>query len=165
MDDDISSWVIDHITGLARSHLIPERLKTLASGMLKKINLPQVSTETPVGRMTALKDQLSQSREWLNAFIGKRSSENSTDTSLNIFEILSSASNIQQYQKNRLMLLYDPPDVLIAPEVTDVGSLEFTRGAETIEEGRSKTQKTIPTIRRLIREKQKAIQQAGGSPS
>jgi predicted acylesterase/phospholipase RssA len=34
------------------------------------------------------------------------------------------------------MLRYDPPDVLIEPNLLEFGSLEFNRGKEALEEGR-----------------------------
>jgi predicted acylesterase/phospholipase RssA len=60
---------------------------------------------------------------------------------------------IQQYQKNRLMLRYEPPDILVEPDVVDIGALEFTKGASAIGEGRNKAQDAIPEILRMIKEK------------
>ena len=72
---------------------------------------------------------------------------------MNIFDVLNSSTNIQQYQKNRLMLQYEKPDVLINPDVAAIGSLEFTRTREAIEEGRRCALEALPEIKELITEK------------
>lgn len=167
-EEALASWIIEHVTNLLESPKMPESLKNLASGLIQKVNAAQAFSETEMDFIGMLKDQLIQSRDRLNALIGERRPHKSGEIgsgALNIFEILSSSMNIQQYQKNRLMLLYDPPDVLIEPEVTEVGSLEFTLGERTIDEGRQKALKAVPKIRKLFREKQQAISRAGGSSS
>ena len=74
---------------------------------------------------------------------------------LNIIEILLSATNIQQYQKNRLMLRYEPPDILIEPDVVDIGAMEFTKGESAIGEGRIKAENAIPELLRMIEDKRR----------
>jgi NTE family protein len=69
---------------------------------------------------------------------------------MNIFDVLNSSTNIQQYQKNRLMLQYEKPDILINPDVAAIGSLEFTRTREAIEEGRRCALEALPEIKELI---------------
>ncbi len=69
---------------------------------------------------------------------------------MNIFDVLISSTNIQQYQKNRLMLKYEKPDILINPDVAEIGSLEFTRTKEAIEEGRRCALEALPEIKDLI---------------
>jgi len=70
---------------------------------------------------------------------------------MNIFEILTAATNIQQFQKNRLMLTHEPPDILIEPEVGSILSLEFVRCREAIDAGRRSALNVLPQIKALLR--------------
>jgi NTE family protein len=72
---------------------------------------------------------------------------------MNIFDVLNSSTNIQQYQKNRLMLQYEKPDILINPDVAAIGSLEFTRTRDAIEEGRRCALEALPEIKDLLDKK------------
>jgi NTE family protein len=76
---------------------------------------------------------------------------------MNIFDVLNSSTNIQQYQKNRLMLKYEKPDILMEPDVAIIGSLEFTRTREAIEEGRRCAIKALPEIKDLISKKRMGL--------
>ena len=69
---------------------------------------------------------------------------------MNIFEILVASTNIQQYQKNRLMLAHENPDILIEPDVSTISSLEFIRAKEAIAEGRRTAMAALPQIKTLL---------------
>jgi NTE family protein len=164
-EEDLASWIIDRITGLLVSQKIMDGLKPLTRGLLKKINASRTNPKAELYLARVLKEQLMQSKDKLGALIARGFSKKRPHDILNIFEILATATNIQQYQKNRLMLLYEPPDVLIEPNVTGISSIEFTKSAWTIDEGRNKTLEAIPKIKKLIKEKKKTISRAGDSPS
>jgi len=70
---------------------------------------------------------------------------------LNIFDVLLASANIQQYQKNKLILAHESHDVLIAPDVTDISSQEFSRVGEAIAEGRRKAAEAVAQIRTLLK--------------
>ncbi|MCE5276182.1 MAG: patatin-like phospholipase family protein [Deltaproteobacteria bacterium] len=164
-EEALASWIIEHVTNLLESPKMPDRLKTFAMDLMQKVNSTQTFSQTEIEFIRTLQEQLIQAKDRFLETIGERFPARRESSKLNIFEILSSSMNIQQYQKNRLMLLYDPPDVLIEPDVTDVGSLEFTLGEHTIVEGRKKALAALPEIRKLLREKQRSISPAGGSSS
>ena len=164
-EEDLASWIIDRIIGLLVSQKIMDGLKPLTRGLFKKINASRTNPKAEIYLARVLKEQLMQSKDKLGALIARGFSKKRPHDILNIFEILATATNIQQYQKNRLMLLHEPPDVLIEPNVTGISSIEFTKSAWTIDEGRKKTLEAIPKIRKLIKEKKKAISRGGGSPS
>jgi NTE family protein len=49
--------------------------------------------------------------------------------------VMSSSLEILQARVTRSRLAGDPPDILIEPQLRDVGLLEFHRAAELIEKG------------------------------
>jgi NTE family protein len=150
-EEDLSSWIIEYLTNLVGSLKIVDAIRPFTTGLMDKMNAARTISESEMAVIRDLKGQITLSREKLSGLIKKNFSRKSEDVSLNIFEVLASATNIQQYQKNRLMLMYEPPDVVIEPDVMDIGSLEFTKGAQAIEEGRIKTLEAIPRIKELMR--------------
>ncbi len=55
----------------------------------------------------------------------------------NIFEILFQSIDIMGYNATTLMLKYDPPSVLIEPDLLYLKSLDFNRGPEALAEGKN----------------------------
>ena len=53
-----------------------------------------------------------------------------------MLDVVASSINVMQVRITRSRLAGDPPDVLISPQLTHLGLLEFHRAAEAIEEGR-----------------------------
>lgn len=53
----------------------------------------------------------------------------------NIFDVITQTVDIMEYVNTMLMLKYDPPTVLIEPDVTDVMTLNFTEAGRVIREG------------------------------
>jgi NTE family protein len=161
-EEDLALGIIERLTNLVEPRKIMESVSPRATEWINKLNLPGTISEIEFDALKTLRDQLALSREKLNVLFRKNLPKKSEGNTLNIFEILASATNIQQYQKNRLMLRYEPPDVLIEPDVMSIGSLEFTKGSLTIEEGRSKALEAVPKIKELLKKKkQKVISREG----
>lgn len=55
----------------------------------------------------------------------------------NIFEAIFQTIDIMGFNNTLLMLKYNPPNVLIEPNLLEFGSLDFNRAAEALIEGRS----------------------------
>jgi NTE family protein len=64
-----------------------------------------------------------------------------------IFTVVARALTIVQDRIARSRLAGDPPDVLIAPKVGDVGLFEFYRAAESILAGETAAKNALPDIR------------------
>jgi NTE family protein len=60
------------------------------------------------------------------------------------------AFNITQDRISRSRLAGDPPDVMIAPKLAQIGLFEFHRAAECIELGRQAAERALPDIREYI---------------
>ena len=57
------------------------------------------------------------------------------DPTPNIFEVLTTSSNIMEAQITAARLATDPPDLLIKPQLGHIRFLEFHRAQEAIDEG------------------------------
>ena len=65
------------------------------------------------------------------------------------FDVLAKSINIMQDHITRARLAGEPPDVLLAPRLGDIGLLEFNRAKEAIAEGRACVEQALPMLRRL----------------
>jgi NTE family protein len=68
-----------------------------------------------------------------------------------VFGVLSSALNIVQHRLGRLRLAGDPPDVTIAPQLADIGLMDFHRAGESIAAGERAVEKALPVFREAMR--------------
>ena len=151
-DEELSGWFIDRLVKSLQSYKIFEGMKSLKK-VINMINSSQEEMILEKDLLVAFTEQLSQSKDKIAMILEKSFSRKDKADTLNIFEVLMHATNIQQYQKNRLMLLHQKPDILIEPDVTEVRSLEFTKGEGTIIKGREKALEAIPAIRTILNEK------------
>jgi len=154
-EEDLASGIIERVAGLMSSQAIFESLKPMAASILKKMSVSRSKKVPEIDLGQTIKDHLIASRQKLYEIISRPFSAMGAQQRLNIIEILLSATNIQQYQKNRLMLRYEPPDILIEPDVVDIGALEFTKGESAIGEGRIKAENAIPELLKMIDAKRK----------
>jgi NTE family protein len=66
------------------------------------------------------------------------------------FDVLSNSINIMQDQITRARLAGEPPHILLAPRVQNIGVLEFTRAKEAFAEGRACAEHALPMLRRYL---------------
>ena len=64
-----------------------------------------------------------------------------------VFSVMVSALNIFQDRIARSRLAGDPPDVLIAPRLSEFGLFEFDRAGEIVAEGEAAVERAIPDLR------------------
>ncbi len=148
-DEDLPSWFIDRALRALRTERLSARVKSIRESLMST-GRHQAGTSRDRELFIALQEQLVQSRDRIASLIGRSFSEKDRTGMLNIFEVMLSATNIQQYQKNRLMLMHLKPDILIEPVVDGVRALEFNKGELTIEQGRNTALQAIPAIRALM---------------
>ena len=65
------------------------------------------------------------------------------------FEALTNSINIMQAQITESRLAVERPDVLLVPDVREIGIMEFYRGREAIEAGRKCAADALPDIKKL----------------
>lgn len=146
-DEDLPSWIIDHVVKIIRSQKILDTVSPLAKGLINKLGNDSANG---TDLATIIYEQLMSSKDKLGVLLQKSFTDKPKPLSLNIFEILTASTNIQQYQKNRLMLAHEKPDILIEPDVGEIMSLEFIRAKEAIDEGRRAALAVLPQIKALL---------------
>ncbi|MEX2488754.1 MAG: patatin-like phospholipase family protein [Pseudomonadales bacterium] len=63
---------------------------------------------------------------------------------------IAGAINITQDRITRSRMAGDPPDILLAPKLSNIGLLELYRAGEAIDEGRECVKRMLPEIERLL---------------
>jgi NTE family protein len=63
------------------------------------------------------------------------------------FQVLTTSINIMQDYITRARLAGDPPHVMLAPRLRDIGLMEYNRAAEAIAEGRYCVEQAMPILR------------------
>lgn len=147
---DLATGMVDRIVAFLNPQAIADGLRPLAETVLRRLGHARSDAILETDYMKILRDYLSQAAQKLNELKPGHFASDAQDHRMNIVEIMLNATNIQQYQKNRLMLKYEPPDVLIEPDVVDIAALEFSRSMSAIEEGRKTATAALPKISELM---------------
>jgi len=87
-------------------------------------------------------------REFLSAEAA--SAEGGDESEWSPLLVLQRSALVSQEMLVRLRLATSPPDVLLVPDVSDVGMLEFYRAGEAIEAGRAAARERIDEIAALV---------------
>ncbi|MCW4455812.1 patatin-like phospholipase RssA [Flavobacterium sp. MXW15] len=90
--------------------------------------------------------------EWLRRLQasvgGLLSSSARTEPSLpSLLSVVSTSIDIMQVRITRSRMAGDPPEVLLRPQVADIGLLDFHRAAEGIEAGRRAVEVDLPSLK------------------
>jgi NTE family protein len=68
-----------------------------------------------------------------------------------LFSVMSSSLNIVQDRLTRSRLAGDPPDVMIAPKLAEIGLMQFDRAGEIIAAGERAVEAADPALRDVVR--------------
>jgi NTE family protein len=68
-----------------------------------------------------------------------------------LFTVMASSLNIVQDRLTRSRLAGDPPDLMIAPKLGDIGLMQFGRAAEAIAAGEQEVEQAAPALTELLR--------------
>ena len=63
------------------------------------------------------------------------------------FQVLANSINIMQDYVTRARLAGEPPHVMLAPRLRNIGLMEYNRAVEAIAEGRSCVKQALPMLR------------------
>lgn len=117
----------------------------LNSGLIgKHINLKRETTQTE--NKSILSKVKEQAREYSNSIFPNQGEKDETP---GFFYAIANSVNIVQDRITRSRLAGDPADVLLSPQVAQIGILEFHRAAEAIREGERSVRRMMPEIRRV----------------
>ena len=67
-----------------------------------------------------------------------------------LFAVLAGSINIMQDRITRARMAGDPPEVLLAPQLSHLALLDFGRAAEAIEEGKACVENALPEIEKVL---------------
>jgi NTE family protein len=99
-----------------------------------------LSTEQDIERR--LLDKFASSlKDWVRPFVSQWLQQ-STDTP-ELFEVFTNSLDIMQDRITRSRLAGDPPDIILAPHIENIGLLEFDQAAEAIEIGRASVKRLL----------------------
>ncbi len=85
---------------------------------------------------------------WLNPAVRQEPTDSDSDTP-GLMQVLASSLNIMQDRITRSRMAGDPPDLVVAPRVEQIGLLEFDRAAEAIAEGEASIHRVAQAIEEL----------------
>jgi len=139
-------------TIVGRAAPVPPQLPTEEQAELLETALPEAEGEgeaqvsySLVGRIgTALRGAARPVRRiWTGGGQGGRRGPGT-------FEVMLGAINVMQDRITRSRLAGEPPDVLLAPRLYDIGLLDYQRGAEAIAAGRACVERLAEPIRHAL---------------
>ena len=78
------------------------------------------------------------------------STKKDKETSPSLFETIASSVNITQDRITKSRMVGDPPEIIISPQLADIGIIELYRAKEAIEEGEKAVERMMPEIRRVL---------------
>jgi NTE family protein len=67
-----------------------------------------------------------------------------------LLDVVLASVNIMQVRITRSRMAGDPPEVVVAPALANLGLLDFHRASEAIEEGRRAAKASMPQLRRFM---------------
>lgn len=79
-----------------------------------------------------------------------RRERDDADAPPGLFEVLASSINIMQDRITKSRMAGDPPDVLLSPQLGQLGLLEFDRASEAIEEGMECVKHQLPQLQQAL---------------
>ena len=104
---------------------------------------PQVSNEFLAGVLKQLPPVLGeQATQIVRRLLPQRRS------TPGYFQVLANSINIMQDYVTRARLAGEPPHVMLAPRLRDIGLMEYNRATEAIAEGRYCVEQAMPMLRR-----------------
>jgi len=117
----------------------------LSADMLGRYLRAEPDPETPAPDVSAW-------RRKLQARIGSLLPANAEDEPKlpSILEVVATSINIMQVRISRSRMAGDPPEVVIAPRLAQLGLLDFHRSAQAIAEGERAVEAALPGLRALF---------------
>lgn len=126
--------------------LIPAQKENSSNDIIEHVDTETLDTTTVV---TQAKGWLTQVKKWIGL---KSEGDKKTheDGMPNIFEIVAGTIDIMEYMNTTLMITYNKPDVLIEPDLVQVGTLDFTKVDFLLNEGYAACLRVEKDIRRKV---------------
>lgn len=114
----------------------------LYGSMFKAKKLPAPVIEMQNTRVNGVKS-------WFNGALKNVFENNKGHTEPGVFDVLSRSVYIMQDRISRSRMAGDPPDVLLRPDLSDIGLLDFYRATESIDKGFDCVEWHLPALEAL----------------
>lgn len=102
------------------------------------------------GQDVGFMDLLARGREYVSGLTDKFSLGNRNQPGM--LAVMSQSMDILEQRHKRVRLMGDPPDLLITPNVADIGTMEFHRANEAIEAGEQAVKQVAHIITTVLEE-------------
>ncbi len=123
----------------------------LNSEVMRRLTQPDAAIPSAAGidGLREAADGRSKGTGWFRDGRARRKSRHEPDYP-SVFSVMVSALNIFQDRIARSRLAGEPPDVLIAPRLSEFGLFEFDRAGEIAAEGEAAVERAIPDLRAAL---------------
>jgi NTE family protein len=126
-----------------------EQLPVSISSSDKVVEDEQISDR---GQDVGFMDLLARGRDYVSGLTDKFSLGNRSQPGM--LAVMSQSMDILEQRHKRIRLMGDPPDLLITPNVADIGTMEFHRANEAIEAGEQAVKQVAHIIEAMFTERQ-----------
>ncbi|WP_394229357.1 patatin-like phospholipase RssA [Shewanella colwelliana] len=109
------------------------RLKELPVSISSTIDAQTDTASEHQGQEVGFMDLLARGRDYVSGLTDKFSLGNRSEPGM--LAVMSQSMDILEQRHKRVRLMGDPPDILITPNVVEIGTMEFHRADEAIEAG------------------------------
>ena len=104
----------------------------------------------PETRAAETGEWMDKLQQKLSALMPARSSDEPDTPAM--LDVIAASLNIMQVRIGRSRMAGEPPDLIVAPRLSQLGLLDFHRSREAIDEGRRAMEAALPGLRTLLDE-------------
>lgn len=115
-----------------------------------QVSVPTAEEIKTQGQDVGFMDLLARGRDYVSGLTDKFSLGNRNQPGM--LAVMSQSMDILEQRHKRVRLMGDPPDLLITPNVADIGTMEFHRANEAIEAGEQAVKKVAHIITTVLEE-------------
>ncbi len=109
----------------------------------------KLKNDNPTGFFERVSEQLKHNiSEHKETFLARMFGDNVYTPGL--FDVMASSINIMQDRITRSRMAGDPPDVILTPQLSQLGLLEFDKAAIAVNEGRESVRRMQPALEQLV---------------
>ncbi|MCX8123134.1 MAG: patatin-like phospholipase family protein [Spirochaetes bacterium] len=119
-----------------------------SNDIIEHVDKDLLDTQAVVAKQA--KGWLHSVKRWLGVSTEQSNKTQNQDAMPNIFEIVAGTIDIMEYMNTTLMITYNKPDVLVEPNLVEVGTLDFTKVDILLHEGFAACQRVEKDITRKV---------------
>lgn len=112
------------------------------------VGKPFRKTQQHIHSLLSSKNENNNIKSWFNTVLDKvmSNNQNGEDEEPSLFDVLNSSVTIMQDRISRSRMAGDPPDVLLRPDLSDIGMLDFDHARKAIDKGMICVQRHLPAL-------------------